>query len=198
MKRNRMTPQYFEDLISIHNNLRLFSRIDQKYNEAETVLWDIAAVDFESFEDICTFHMANQSLDEPILELSIMEEDEVDLLGAEIRPLPLLYHSQSYSPVARAPPPLFSISNPTIKATAPQSIFYSCLASVLITCPDNLDNLKRLAEQFQKQGSPVSAAAASAAGIAPSNQEDDDDVPELVPGDTFESAADESRTAAES
>ncbi|XP_039832388.1 nascent polypeptide-associated complex subunit beta-like isoform X2 [Panicum virgatum] len=41
--------------------------------------------------------------------------------------------------------------------------------------PDNLDNLRRLAEQFQKQ---ATAAA-----------QDDDDVPELVPGETFEEAA---------
>lgn len=43
--------------------------------------------------------------------------------------------------------------------------------------PDNLDNLRKLAEQFQKQ--------APGATI----QEDDDDVPELVEGQTFEAAA---------
>ncbi|XP_010270322.1 PREDICTED: nascent polypeptide-associated complex subunit beta-like isoform X2 [Nelumbo nucifera] len=46
--------------------------------------------------------------------------------------------------------------------------------------PDNLDNLRRLAEQFQKQ---VPGAVAT--------QEDDDDVPELVAGETFEAAANE-------
>ncbi|KAF8398763.1 hypothetical protein HHK36_014621 [Tetracentron sinense] len=49
--------------------------------------------------------------------------------------------------------------------------------------PDNLDNLRRLAEQFQKQ--------APGAGAA---QEEDDEVPELVAGETFEAAADESHT----
>ena len=43
--------------------------------------------------------------------------------------------------------------------------------------PDNLDNLRKLAEQFQKQ---VPGAT---------TQEDDDDVPELVEGQTFEAAA---------
>ncbi|KAK9091431.1 hypothetical protein Sjap_024608 [Stephania japonica] len=53
--------------------------------------------------------------------------------------------------------------------------------------PDNLDNLRKLAEQFQKQ---VPAAGAV-------KEEDDEDViPELVAGQTFESAANEAQTAA--
>ncbi|KAI3525974.1 hypothetical protein L1887_05113 [Cichorium endivia] len=52
--------------------------------------------------------------------------------------------------------------------------------------PDNLDNLRKLAEQFQKQVPGGSEAAA-----ATSAQEDDDDVPELVAGETFEAAAEE-------
>ncbi|XP_031097472.1 basic transcription factor 3-like [Ipomoea triloba] len=53
--------------------------------------------------------------------------------------------------------------------------------------PDNLENLKKLAEQFQKQ-MPGTADAATGAN-AP--QEDDDEVPQLVEGETFEAAADE-------
>ncbi|KAK1320137.1 hypothetical protein QJS10_CPA03g02541 [Acorus calamus] len=45
--------------------------------------------------------------------------------------------------------------------------------------PDNLDNLRRLAEQFQKQAPNAGAA----------QEEDDDEVPDLVPGETFEAAA---------
>jgi nascent polypeptide-associated complex subunit beta len=57
--------------------------------------------------------------------------------------------------------------------------------------PDNLDNLRRLAEQFQKQAPGASGAEAGAsAGAA---QDDDDDVPELVPGETFEEAAEEKK-----
>ncbi|RLN16744.1 hypothetical protein C2845_PM02G11330 [Panicum miliaceum] len=57
--------------------------------------------------------------------------------------------------------------------------------------PDNLDNLRRLAEQFQKQAPGASSAEAGAsAGAA---QGDDDDVPELVPGETFEEAAEEKK-----
>ncbi|KAL5721560.1 hypothetical protein ACHQM5_005191 [Ranunculus cassubicifolius] len=47
--------------------------------------------------------------------------------------------------------------------------------------PDNLENLRRLAEQFQKQ--------APGAGAAAAPQDDDEDVPDLVPGETFEGAA---------
>ncbi|KAE8684161.1 Transcription factor BTF3-like protein 4 [Hibiscus syriacus] len=56
--------------------------------------------------------------------------------------------------------------------------------------PDNLDNLRKLAEQFQKQG-PASATATGAA-IA---EEEDDEVPDLVPGETFEAAAEEGQGA---
>ncbi|KAK2655495.1 hypothetical protein Ddye_008547 [Dipteronia dyeriana] len=49
--------------------------------------------------------------------------------------------------------------------------------------PDNLDNLRKLAEQFQKQ------APATGAGAATTQEDDDDEVPELVAGETFEAAA---------
>ncbi|KAH7550629.1 hypothetical protein ACOSQ2_024179 [Xanthoceras sorbifolium] len=51
--------------------------------------------------------------------------------------------------------------------------------------PDNLDNLRKLAEQFQKQ------SPAAGAGAATTQEEDDDDVPDLVDGQTFEAAAEE-------
>ena len=57
--------------------------------------------------------------------------------------------------------------------------------------PDNLDNLRRLAEQFQKQT--PGASGAEAGGSAGAAQDDDDDVPELVPGETFEEAAEEKK-----
>ena len=54
-----------------------------------------------------------------------------------------------------------------------------------------MDNLKKLAEQIQKQAPGAGAAAADAAA-----QDDDDDVPDLVPGETFEAAAEEDKAAA--
>ena len=53
--------------------------------------------------------------------------------------------------------------------------------------PDNMANLRKLTEQFQKQ-MPGGAATAGAPVI---QEEDDDDVPELVDGQTFEAAAEE-------
>ena len=51
-----------------------------------------------------------------------------------------------------------------------------------------MENLKKLAEQFQKQAPEVGAASSAA------QEENDDDVPELVPGETFETAAEETKT----
>lgn len=51
-----------------------------------------------------------------------------------------------------------------------------------------MENLKKLAEQFQKQ-TPATGTGASATGATEDN---DDDVPDLVPGETFEAAAEES------
>ncbi|XP_050235090.1 nascent polypeptide-associated complex subunit beta-like isoform X2 [Mercurialis annua] len=54
--------------------------------------------------------------------------------------------------------------------------------------PDNLENLKKLAEQIQKQAPSGGATATTAP-----EEDDDDDVPELVPGETFEAAAEEAK-----
>ncbi|EPS67517.1 hypothetical protein M569_07260, partial [Genlisea aurea] len=59
--------------------------------------------------------------------------------------------------------------------------------------PDNLENLKKLAEQFQRQA-PVSgndAAAGSNAAAVAQEDDDEEEVPELVAGETFEGAAEE-------
>ncbi|GER28850.1 nascent polypeptide-associated complex subunit beta, partial [Striga asiatica] len=58
--------------------------------------------------------------------------------------------------------------------------------------PDNLENLKKLAEQFQKQGPAAGGATSGVSG--PQADDDDDEVPELVAGETFEAAADEGNT----
>ncbi|KAL0371862.1 UNVERIFIED_CONTAM: Nascent polypeptide-associated complex subunit beta [Sesamum calycinum] len=59
--------------------------------------------------------------------------------------------------------------------------------------PDNLENLKKLAEQFQKQAPAAGAGAAAGSAVAPENA-DDDEVPDLVLGETFEAAAEEGNT----
>ncbi|XWS57193.1 hypothetical protein CRYUN_Cryun09bG0153200 [Craigia yunnanensis] len=55
--------------------------------------------------------------------------------------------------------------------------------------PDNLDNLRKLAEQFQKQAPATSAGA----GATTTQEEDDDEVPVLVDGETFKAIAEEGK-----
>jgi len=51
--------------------------------------------------------------------------------------------------------------------------------------PDNMEHLKRIAEEMQKQ--------VAAAGAIQPKEENDDGVPELVPGETFEEVAQETK-----
>ncbi|KAK9742687.1 hypothetical protein RND81_03G191000 [Saponaria officinalis] len=53
--------------------------------------------------------------------------------------------------------------------------------------PDNMDNLRKLAEQFQKS---APNAKPDGSGLD-TVDEDDDEVPDLVAGETFEAAAEE-------
>nr|GMD01343.1 nascent polypeptide-associated complex subunit beta-like [Ipomoea batatas]GME17535.1 nascent polypeptide-associated complex subunit beta-like [Ipomoea batatas] len=57
--------------------------------------------------------------------------------------------------------------------------------------PDNLENLKKLAEQFQKQTTGTADIADATTGANAPQEDDDDEVPQLVDGETFEAAADE-------
>ncbi|KAJ3680242.1 hypothetical protein LUZ60_016520 [Juncus effusus] len=58
--------------------------------------------------------------------------------------------------------------------------------------PDSMDHLRRLAEQFQKEAG-VTAGGADVAGLGSVPEEDDEDVPDLVPGETFEEVAEEKK-----
>jgi len=49
-----------------------------------------------------------------------------------------------------------------------------------------LDNLRKLAEHFQNKAPDATADSSGAHAL-----EDDDEVPELVPGETFEATAEE-------
>ncbi|KAL6523083.1 nascent polypeptide-associated complex beta subunit [Orobanche hederae] len=57
--------------------------------------------------------------------------------------------------------------------------------------PDNLENLKKLAEQFQ---GPAAGSGTAPGAIEAADDDDDDEVPELVAGETFEAAAEEGHT----
>ncbi|KAL9267915.1 Basic transcription factor 3-like protein [Drosera capensis] len=57
--------------------------------------------------------------------------------------------------------------------------------------PDNLENLRKLAEQFGQQAPTKANTNANADVSKPQEEDDDDDVPELVEGETFEAVAEE-------
>ncbi|GAB2219725.1 hypothetical protein Droror1_Dr00007362 [Drosera rotundifolia] len=56
--------------------------------------------------------------------------------------------------------------------------------------PDNLENLRKLAEQFGQQA-PTKTNTNANADVSKPQEEDDDEVPELVEGETFEAVAEE-------
>ena len=63
-----MIPKRVEDLVFIHNNLRLLSRKSNLYSKGETKMWDIVEDSFDTLEDVGLPEVLNLSLDEPKLE----------------------------------------------------------------------------------------------------------------------------------
>ena len=77
MKRNKLTPQRAEDLVYVHNNLRLLSRRSPNYNEDESKMWDIRDDGFDSMdiENAGILEIADLSLDEPELEAILFDSE---------------------------------------------------------------------------------------------------------------------------
>ncbi|PIA64102.1 hypothetical protein AQUCO_00201414v1 [Aquilegia coerulea] len=78
------------------------------------------------------------------------------------------------------------VANTWVVSGTPQTKKLQDVLPGIINQLDNLDNLRRLAEQLQKK-------APGAAEVA-AQEDDDDDVPDLVPGETFEAAAEENQS----
>ena len=74
-RRNKLTPKRAEDLVFIHNNLRLLSRSTSAYNDEKTKMWDVGGDDFGSMEDVGILEFANLLLDEPELKFVFFNED---------------------------------------------------------------------------------------------------------------------------
>jgi len=74
MKRNKLTPERAEDLVFIHNNLRLLSRKAEEYKSGPAKMWDVGGDGFESLSGIGILEVADLSLDEPLME-SVSFED---------------------------------------------------------------------------------------------------------------------------
>ena len=75
MKRNKLTPQRAEDLVYVHNNLRLLLRRSSNYNEKESKMWDIGGDGFDSMdiESVGILEIADFYLDEPELEAILFD-----------------------------------------------------------------------------------------------------------------------------
>lgn len=64
LRRNKLTTSRAQDLVYIHNNLRLFSR--NPNDDVKT--WDVGGDTFDSMEDVGFLEFADLSLDEPEFE----------------------------------------------------------------------------------------------------------------------------------
>ncbi|XP_056692174.1 uncharacterized protein [Spinacia oleracea] len=68
LRRNRLTPQRAEELVRVHNNLRLLSRKTDEYKDEKTKMWDVGGYQFDNMEEGGSLEFAEISLDEPELE----------------------------------------------------------------------------------------------------------------------------------
>ncbi|XP_056692238.1 uncharacterized protein [Spinacia oleracea] len=75
LRRNKLNPSRAQDLVFIHNNLRLLSRNSEEYAELYTKMWNVGGDAFDSLEDVGFLEFAELSLDEPDLENVLLVED---------------------------------------------------------------------------------------------------------------------------
>ncbi|KAL9669687.1 hypothetical protein QQ045_007235 [Rhodiola kirilowii] len=68
-----------EDLVFIHNNLRLLSRSKSEYLGERTKMWDVGGDEFGTLEDTSILEFADLSLDEPEMENVFFEDDPEEL-----------------------------------------------------------------------------------------------------------------------
>ena len=70
-----MTPQRVEDLVFVHNNLRLLSRRSPNYNEYQSKIWDVGGDGFDSMdmENVGLLKIVDLYLDEPELETFLFD-----------------------------------------------------------------------------------------------------------------------------
>ena len=72
---NKLTAKRAEDLVFVHNNLRLLSRNTSQYYDEKTKMWDVDGDGFGSMKDVDILKFANPSLDELELESVFFGED---------------------------------------------------------------------------------------------------------------------------
>ncbi|KAL0447569.1 UNVERIFIED_CONTAM: hypothetical protein Slati_1884800 [Sesamum latifolium] len=71
---NQITLRRAQDLVFVHNNLRLLIRRTPQYMQGDTNMWDAVGDAFETIEDVGILEIANLSLDEPELEFVLFDE----------------------------------------------------------------------------------------------------------------------------
>ncbi|CAF1832434.1 unnamed protein product [Brassica oleracea var. botrytis] len=71
---NRLNPSRAQDLVFIHNNLRLLSRNSDQYEAEKTKTWDVGGDGFDSMEDVGFLEFADLSLDEPDFENELLDD----------------------------------------------------------------------------------------------------------------------------
>jgi hypothetical protein len=65
MKRNKLNPERAEDLVFVHNNLRLLSRKTCDYESGRSRMWDVDGDGTEKFVGAGLLQLAELTLDEP-------------------------------------------------------------------------------------------------------------------------------------
>ena len=80
LRRNKIQPQRAEDLVFVHNNLRLLSRKSDQYMKGETRLWDVRGDLFDPLDGAEELEIANLSLDEPEIKAMIFQDLEAMLM----------------------------------------------------------------------------------------------------------------------
>ena len=50
IKRNKLKPQRVENLVFVHNNLRLLSRRPPNHNKGESKMWNVGGAGFDSMD----------------------------------------------------------------------------------------------------------------------------------------------------
>uniref|UniRef100_A0A803N7M1 BED-type domain-containing protein n=1 Tax=Chenopodium quinoa TaxID=63459 RepID=A0A803N7M1_CHEQI len=75
--RNKLTPKRAQDLVYIHNNLRLLSRRSEEYTKGRSKLWDVGGDEHDNLGEVGILEMTELSLDEPEMENMIFD----DVLG---------------------------------------------------------------------------------------------------------------------
>ena len=76
MRRNRITPKRVEDLVFVHSNLRLLSRREE-HTKGNSKKWDIGGDTWnEPFGGPGLLEIAYLTLDEPKMEISLVENDD--------------------------------------------------------------------------------------------------------------------------